>query len=210
MKKGNVIKLCMILAAFAVMGTGCSMLTANQQVADPTPTATETPTAVPTETPVPTQTPTPTVTPTNTPTPTPTATSTPTPTPTPTATPVQVGDVVYTVEALDEVMCATTNVFIRALPSTTSEALGILREAEAIRVVGKCNEVPWYCVLYEGNRNYIHADYLTLDGVEEATNVPAPTIGPTPTPVPGTVVAELNLKMVGDNLIHSILFCHQK
>ena len=92
------------------------------------------------------------------------------------------------------------------MPSTTSEALGILREAEAIRVVGKCNEVPWYCVLYEGNRNYIHADYLTLDGVEGATNVPAPTIGPTPTPVPGTVVAELNLKMVGDNLIHSILF----
>lgn len=121
--------------------------------------------AVPTATPVPTSTPTPTNTPTPTSTPTPTKALKETLTPTPTSA----GK--YTFAERNLIMYATQNVNIRSLPNTSGNVLGTLWSSDGIWVTGKCNEVNWYRVEYDGKTAYIYGAYLTATA-------------PTPTPAP--------------------------
>lgn len=167
------------------------------------PTATPAPTA--TNTPAPTDTPTPTVT--NTPAPT--ATNTPVPTDTPTPTPTNTPTPSYTYTVLDDTqMWATTNVFLRSLPSTDGEKLDLVKKGHQVLVNGKCNETGWYAVKYNNKAGYVCNDYLTA--VKPATPTPTPTKAPTPTEAPRVIEfngdATLNIRMVGDALIHGSVY----
>jgi len=194
------------------------------------PEATETPEATPTEAPQETLAPTPTTAPTATLTPTeapqetlaPTATATPMPTAEPTPAPTE-GPAVTEIH---QTMYATTNVFIRSLPSTDAGSVKLdkLLKGNSITVTGQCEGTPWYRVDYKGQVAYVHGNYLTTEQPATPTPTPIPAVSPRPvieitptpiptaipTPLPGSVVSELNIRMVGDNLIHKVLYNRAK
>lgn len=174
-------------------------------VPTPTPvnTPTPTPTPSPTNTPAPSPTDTPTPSPTDTPIPTPTDTPTPSPTDTPTPTPS------YTYSEMeDTVMWATTNVYFRTLPSTAGEVIELLKKGRQVTVTGQCNETGWYVVQYNNKTGYVCHDYLATTPPATPTPTATPTVTPTPTPrvISFEGDSTLNIKMVGDALIHGTIY----
>ena len=66
-----------------------------------------------------------------------------------------------TVKEMNCVMYAKNDVNIRKEPSTSGTLLGALYQGEDILVTGKCRDVSWYRVEYNGAVAYIYANYLT-------------------------------------------------
>ena len=85
-------------------------------------------------------------------------TGTPTRSPQATPTPTFAADAVTEMNC---VMYAKSDVNIRKEPSTSGKLLGALQKEEAILVTGKCRDVSWYRVEYNGTVAYVHANYLT-------------------------------------------------
>ncbi|MBE5951305.1 MAG: hypothetical protein E7260_06865 [Lachnospiraceae bacterium] len=181
------------------------------------PTQTPVPTETPTPEPTATFTPTPMPSPTATPIPSPTETPAPTPTPEPTATeapqatftPTPTPTPAYTYKELDKTtMWATTNVYMRSLPAKDGEVLDLVRKGNKVTVTGQCNETNWYVVAYNGQNGYVCNDYLTKTAPATPTPTPRPTATPTPTPreIAFNGDAVLNIRMVGDALIHGNVY----
>jgi len=174
-------------------------------VPSPTEVLPPTPTATPTATLSPTPTVTPTELPTNTPTVTPVPTESPVPTETPTntPTPTELTEPVYTyTEMEDTAMWTTTNVYMRTLPSVDGEIVTLVSRGKKLTVTGQCNETGWYRVTYGEKNGYMTNKYLAT--TPPAT--PTPTPSPTPRVIDFTGDSVINIRMVGDALIHGTLY----
>ena len=71
-------------------------------------------------------------------------------------------EIIFTVEDIEEIRYATTNVNIRELPSANATRLGALSFAQEIKVTGNCDN-GWARVEYNGNVAYINSKYLSLE-----------------------------------------------
>ncbi len=177
----------------------------------PVPTPTETASAeltqVPALTEIPEETSVPTLSPTAAPTMTPTITLQPTPEPTETPTPDPTPVFTYT-EFEDRTMWTTVNLRIRTLPNQDGETIAVIKKGQKVTVNGRCNETGWYRVDYQGQTGYMSDDYL----VDKAPATPTPTPSPTPRVIEFNGDSTLNIKMVGDALIHGVVYkqCKQK
>lgn len=82
----------------------------------------------------------------------------------------------YTFTELNQTMYAKSSVNVRDLPCEEGTKLGKLSTAEAVKVIGQCNETSWYRIEYSGGVGYVSNSYLVTEkpsnGANSAETVP--------------------------------------
>ena len=81
------------------------------------------------------------------------------------------------IEAVDEVVYATSNVNVRTGPSTNYKKVGAFSTNDEVHRVGICDN-NWSQIIYNGNVHYMSSKYLSTDKVV----IPTPAPNPAPQP----------------------------